>query len=608
MLSLKGTPTNKFKSLIGIITHKQRRLFERKDYILVSKHIGFNTIGYIGAITNSQVLDHFYLPDCICNVTNIDKLHSGDIVCMSPEGKISVLWTKGSSQNVLFLTESCNCKCLMCPQPPKKHDPALVTTAERILDLIKGEKQSNICISGGEPTILKDSFIKILNRCIQEHPESQIDILTNGKLLANKEYTYQVLVSEVDCTECGLCIEECPGKNGKKALEFGPVDLENQRKANEYFNNYENPEVLNKFTIPGASLCKPRFEFSGACAGCGETPYLKMLSQLFGEKLVISNATGCSSIYGGSAPSTPYLIPWVNSLFEDNAEAGYGIYLSYKMMHNRIKEIINQTKEAVNDNVKSLYNKWLDNENDFVVTKEVKEALEKEEIPKDLKNIINYVPARSVFIVGGDGWAYDIGFGGIDHVLSSGENINILVLDTEVYSNTGGQSSKSTRRGAVAEFANMGKKTYKKDLFKIAMSYPNCYVAETSFGANFMHTIKCMKEAEEHKGPSIIICYCPCIEQGIKGGMSNSINQEKEAVTCGYINLMRYVPEDNKLYLDSKEPDFTKYHDFLMHEVRYSSLVIKNKEMAEELLNSQIEYAKKRHKFYLEESKKENIE
>ena len=192
MLSLKGTPTNKFKSLIGIITHKQRRLFERKDYILVSKHIGFNTIGYIGAIANSQVLDHFYLPDCICNVTNIDKLHSGDIVCMSPEGKISVLWTKGSSQNVLFLTESCNCKCLMCPQPPKKHDPALVTTAERILDLIKGEKQSNICISGGEPTILKDSFIKILNRCIQEHPESQIDILTNGKLLANKEYTNKI--------------------------------------------------------------------------------------------------------------------------------------------------------------------------------------------------------------------------------------------------------------------------------------------------------------------------------------------------------------------------------------------------------------------------------
>ena len=427
-------------------------------------------------------------------------------------------------------------------------------------------------------------------------------------VLGKDGYWYEILVSEEDCTSCGLCVNICPGKNGNKALSFGEATYDNSSYVKKMFDEYQNPELYPKFTVKGASLLKPYFEFSGACAGCGETPYLKMLSQLFGEKLVISNATGCSSIYGGSAPSTPYLIPWVNSLFEDNAEAGYGIYLSYKMMHNRIKEIINQTKEAVNDNVKSLYNKWLDNENDFVVTKEVKEALEKEEIPKDLKNIINYVPARSVFIVGGDGWAYDIGFGGIDHVLSSGENINILVLDTEVYSNTGGQSSKSTRRGAVAEFANMGKKTYKKDLFKIAMSYPNCYVAETSFGANFMHTIKCMKEAEEHKGPSIIICYCPCIEQGIKGGMSNSINQEKEAVTCGYINLMRYVPEDNKLYLDSKEPDFTKYHDFLMHEVRYSSLVIKNKDMAEELLNSQIEYAKKRHKYYLEESKKENIE
>ena len=426
-------------------------------------------------------------------------------------------------------------------------------------------------------------------------------------VLGKDGYWYEILISEEDCTSCGLCINACLGKSGNKALSFKEATYENSKYVNEMFNTYNNPEIYSRFTLKGASLRKPYFEFSGACAGCGETPYLKMLSQLFGEKLVISNATGCSSIYGGSAPSTPYLIPWVNSLFEDNAEAGYGIYLSYKMMHNRIKHIMNETIDSVHNEVKELYQKWLDNEYDFDITKEVKEKLLNEQIPKDLKDIIGYVPARSVFIVGGDGWAYDIGFGGIDHVLSSGENINILVLDTEVYSNTGGQSSKSTRTGAVAEFANMGKKTNKKDLFKIAMSYPNCYVAETSFGANFMHTIKCMKEAEEHKGPSIIICYCPCVEQGIKGGMSNSINQEKEAVICGYVNLMRYVPEDDKLYLDSKEPDFTKYHDFLMHEVRYSSLVIKNKDMADELLNSQIEYAKKRHKFYLEESKKENI-
>ena len=331
-----------------------------------------------------------------------------------------------------------------------------------------------------------------------------------------------------------------------------------------------------------------------------------MLSQLFGEKLVIANATGCSSIYGGSAPSTPYLIPWANSLFEDNAEFGYGMYLTYKNTQKRIRDIIAKSIDCVSEDVKELLNIWLENETNYDITKEIVDKLQTMEIPKDIKDILEYMVARSVFIVGGDGWAYDIGFGGIDHVLSSGENVNVLVLDTEVYSNTGGQASKSSRVGAVAEFANMGKKTAKKDLFKIAMSYPNCYIGSISFGANFMQTIKTMKEAESHNGPSLIICYCPCIEQGLHGGMSNSISEEKLAVECGYVNLMRYVPEDKKLYIDSKEPDFTKYEDFLKNEVRYSSLIKKDNELAKELLDIQVNNAKERYNFYKDIASKNN--
>ena len=274
------------------------------------------------------------------------------------------------------------------------------------------------------------------------------------------------------------------------------------------------------------------------------------------------------------------------------------MYLTYKNTTKRIHDIITKSIDCVNDEVKELLNKWLENETNYDATKEIVNKLQTMEIPKDLKDILEYMVARSVFIVGGDGWAYDIGFGGIDHVLSSGENVNVLVLDTEVYSNTGGQASKSSRVGAVAEFANMGKKTAKKDLFRIAMSYPNCYIGSISFGANFMQTIKTMKEAESHNGPSLIICYCPCIEQGLHGGMSNSISEEKLAVECGYVNLMRYVPEDKKLYIDSKEPDFTKYEDFLKNEVRYSSLMKKDNNLAKELLDIQVNNAKERYNFY----------
>ena len=426
-------------------------------------------------------------------------------------------------------------------------------------------------------------------------------------LLANKEYTYQVLVSEVDCTECGLCILECPGKNGKKALEFGPVDIANQKKANNYFNTYENPEILNKFTVPGASLCKPRFEFSGACAGCGETPYINLITRLFGDELVIANATGCSSIYGGSVPTTPYTIPWANSLFEDNAEFALGMHLSYQSKKELIKKIMEQGINNVSKEVKDLFEQYLNNPDDFKITWDIKNKLSVLEIPPKLKSLLNYLPARTVLAIGGDGWAYDIGFGGLDHVLSTNENIKVLVLDTEVYSNTGGQASKSSKLGAVAEFADFGKKTAKKDLFRIAMSYPNCYVASISLGANMQHSIKVMKEAMEHNGPAIIIAYSPCIEQGIKTGMSHSIEEEKLASEVGYTLLMRYNPVEGKLYMDNKEPNFDNYELFLDNEVRYNALKIKDKDLAKELLSKQIENAKKRYAYYKELSQKENI-
>ena len=414
------------------------------------------------------------------------------------------------------------------------------------------------------------------------------------EFIGNSEYRFQVVISEEDCTGCGLCVNNCP----TKALSFKEKDNSNDELVKKYFGDYENPELVNPFTVKGSQLRKPCFEFSGACAGCGETPYLKLLTQLYQDKLIIANATGCSSIYGGSAPSTPYSISWANSLFEDNAEFALGMHLSNEAKKGEIRNIIETSINSVSADVKELFNKWLENQNDYKITKEVSKKLENLEIPMNLKKLLPYMPSKTVWAVGGDGWAYDIGFGGLDHLLSSNENVKVLVLDTEVYSNTGGQASKSSNIGQVAEFANFGKKTYKKDLFKIAMSYPNCYVASISLGANYFHTIKVMKEAEEHNGPAIIIAYSPCVEQGINGGMINSIKEEKLAVECGYTALMRYNPNEDKLYLDSKEPDFTKYIDFLQNERRYKTLMEKDEALANELLNNQIENAKKRYEYY----------
>lgn len=425
----------------------------------------------------------------------------------------------------------------------------------------------------------------------------------NGiSLIGNSDFKYEIVVSEADCTNCGLCINICPGKGGEKALEFGPFDEEKAAVAEEKFRVINPKDLAPVSTIKGSQFCSPKFEYSGACAGCGETPYIKLLTQLFGNRLVIANATGCSSIYGGSVPNTPYSIPWANSLFEDNAEFGYGMLISYNKIRDRIRNIMLNNMNKVSEKVATLFKDWLDNSENFEKTLEIKNELSNENIPQDLRSLIDYIPARSVWTIGGDGWAYDIGFGGIDHVLSSGENVNILVLDTEVYSNTGGQSSKSSRMGQVAQFANKGKRTYKKDLFKIAMNYPNCYVASVSFGSNFMQTIKAFNEANMHDGPSIIIAYSPCIEQGIKGGMSNSTKEQKLVVDCGYTLLMRYNPTEDKLYLDSREPDFEKYEELLNNEVRYNSLKKKNPEEALDLLKLNKEYAIKRYNYYKEMS------
>lgn len=426
---------------------------------------------------------------------------------------------------------------------------------------------------------------------------------TIGKpMLGSEEYNYFVSVSEADCTSCGLCIAICPGLKGQKALTFGEYDEEKQKQSDYYFTSYENPESDKSDTVKDLSFVKPYFEFSGACAGCGETSYIRVLTQIVGKKLVIANATGCSSIYGGSMPSTPYTVPWANSLFEDNAEFALGMVLSYKQKRKQIENIMRTSLNAVEDTIKEKFNEWLENQEDFKVTYSLKNELKNLQIPKDLKDLLDYIPARSVWAIGGDGWAYDIGFGGIDHILSSEEKVKILVLDTEVYSNTGGQMSKSSKVGQVAEFADFGKKSAKKDLFKIAMCYPNCYVGSICLGANFTHTIKTLKEAEAHDGPAIVIAYCPCVEHGIKGGLSCTTKEQSLAVEVGYQLLMRYHPKEEKLYLDSKEPNFELYETFLDNETRYHALKIKDENLAKKLVNVNKQNAINRYYYYKEKS------
>ena len=415
-----------------------------------------------------------------------------------------------------------------------------------------------------------------------------IDVPGKPDLKFTLEFSYD------DCTGCGVCSSVCPGKGGEKALTMDKNEnverVNNKIKAT---NKHLYPETI----VKGLAFNKPLFKYSGACAGCGETPYVKMLTQIVGEGMIIANATGCSSIYGGSMPSSPYNISWSNSLFEDNAEYGFGMSLTVSIMKEKIENIMTNNMDKVSDKNKELFNKWLDNKDNYKITKEVSNEIDYIEVP-ELEVIKDYIPTKSVWILGGDGWSYDIGFGGLDHVMSTNQNVNILVLDTEVYSNTGGQSSKSTRKGAVAKFASHGKTTSKKDLARMMMQYPNVTVSQISMGANMNQAIKAINEAKNHDGPSLIIAYAPCINHGIKGGMGNSMKEEELAVKSGYFPIFRYNSVTKEFNLDFKEPDFNLYGQFLSNENRYKMINAVNKEHAKEFLEDNLESAKERFEYY----------
>lgn len=426
------------------------------------------------------------------------------------------------------------------------------------------------------------------------------DSLNKDLLAANikdQDLKYTVGISYPDCTGCSLCSNICPGKKGVKALTM--VDKEKITKeeyinSNYLFNEVTEKRVVSTDTVKGSQFRTPKFEFSGACSGCGETPYLKLLTQLFGDKLVMANATGCSSIYGASNPATPYSVPWANSLFEDNAEFGYGMRIAEDAMKNRIVTLIKDNISKVKKSEEKIYKAYIDDINDESA-QALYDIIDNTKI-EELKPLKSFIKPKSIWMVGGDGWAYDIGYNGIDHVLASHDNVNILVLDTEVYSNTGGQASKSTRKGAIAKFAASGKKVSKKDLAKIALTYPHVYVGTVSLGFNPAHTIKILKEAEAYNGPSIIIAYSPCIAQGIIKGMNNSIEEEKMATKVGYFPIFHYNPTTKKFTLDSKA-DFTKYIEFLSGENRYRSLKNVSKDY-KDILEENKENAMNRYKYY----------
>ena len=416
---------------------------------------------------------------------------------------------------------------------------------------------------------------------------------------------FTMTVSAYDCTGCGSCANVCPGKKGEKALVMG--NMEENVGCQEAFDFGREipvkPEVVAKFkpeTVKGSQFKQPLLEFSGACAGCGETPYAKLITQLFGDRMYIANATGCSSIWGNSSPSTPYTVnekgqgpAWSNSLFEDNAEFGYGMLLAQKAIRKRLKEEVEAVaaSDQASAEVKEACQAYLDTFNCGVTNGDATDKLVAAlegcdcETCKDIVKNKDFLAKKSQWIFGGDGWAYDIGFGGVDHVLASGEDINIMVFDTEVYSNTGGQSSKATKTGATAQFAAGGKETKKKDLAGIAMTYGYVYVAQIAMGADFNQTVKAIAEAEAYPGPSLIIAYAPCINHGIKRGMSKAQTEEQLAVECGYWNNFRFNPaaEGNKFTLDSKEPKQEDYQAFLDGEVRYNALKRANPEKAEKL-------------------------
>ena len=434
-----------------------------------------------------------------------------------------------------------------------------------------------------------------------------------------KDYRFAISISVDDCTGCGNCVDVCLAKD--KALSMVPYQSQVSEQANfDYLNSkigYKQV-VDKKSNLKNSQFAQPLFEYSGACAGCGETPYIKNITQLFGDHMMIANATGCSSIYGASFPASPYCTDanghgpaWANSLFEDFCEFGLGMKLGSDRVRETVASLMTQglSCSCCSDEIKALFQKWLDNRNDAAATREVADKLVplmKEcscDICSKLLDLKSYIPARSQWIIGGDGASYDIGYGGLDHVIASGENVNILVLDTEVYSNTGGQSSKATPAGAIAKFAASGKKIRKKDLGMMAISYGYVYVAQVAMGASPAQYLNAIKEAEAYDGPSLVIAYAPCINHGLKAGMGLSQKEEKLAVECGYWHLYRYNPalegtDKNPFSLDSKEPDWSKFQDFLKGEVRFSSLVKLFPDKAKELLELTEEFAKVRYSNY----------
>ncbi len=455
---------------------------------------------------------------------------------------------------------------------------------------------------------------------LEDAPEGFVTKKAVGKGLGDLQYRIQV--SPLDCVGCGNCADICPAK--KKALEMKPLEEMVEKEAINWQFAESLPEVdadINSNTVKGSQFLKPLFEFSGACAGCGETPYVKLATQLFGDRMIIANATGCSSIYGGSAPTCPYTAnngghgpAWANSLFEDNAEYGYGMSLSVESIRQELADYIKEAIECdLSSDLKEAMEMWLNKFDDAAGSKEAGNKIKKlaaEEANKAtgkarelLENVLElkeYLTKKSIWIFGGDGWAYDIGFGGLDHVMASGQDVNVLVMDTEVYSNTGGQSSKATPTGATAKFAASGKKTGKKDLGLMLMSYGYVYVASVAMGANKNQLLKAMLEAEQYKGPSIILAYSPCINHGIN--MSKSQEEEKKAVEAGYWPLYRYNPElaqedKNPFILDSKEPS-ANFREFLLGEGRYASLKIQFPEEAKVLFEKAEKDAKSRLETY----------
>ena len=549
------------------------------------------------SLPDDEAVKHPYDSDFVHNVVRVINAQQGDSLPVSTfVGREDGTWENGTADSekrgvAAFVPRWISENCIQCNQC------AFVCPHAAIRPFLLNEEEK------------------------KNAPENFTTIKAIGKELAGLEYRIQV--SPYDCTGCGNCADVCPGKKGAKALEM--TSFEKMKDEYEPLFRYGNDvvgykdDIMDRTSLKGSQFMQPLLEFSGACAGCGETPYAKAITQLFGDRMIIANATGCSSIWGGSAPTSVYTTnskgrgpAWANSLFEDNAEYGYGMAMGVKAMRNRLA---NEMKQLIDKDIpqdaKDAFSAWIDGmesaEGTFEKKDAVLKAVEKitgdgKELAQSIKENKDYLDKKSVWIFGGDGWAYDIGYGGLDHVLASGEDVNVMVFDTEVYSNTGGQASKSTPTSAVAQFAAAGKRVKKKDLGMIAATYGYVYVAQVAIGANKNHFLKVLKEAESYNGPSLIIAYAPCINHGLKEGMGRTIANEEQAVNSGYWQLYRYNPllakeGKNPFSLDSKEPT-ASFREFIDKQVRFSSLKRTFPEIAEELYDKCEQDAKERYEKY----------